>query len=547
MRKTGDFRFLSFTAKSLIARLGSLCLLLLLIPFAAAQYVAPYVIVQGSLSTAGGVGAQNATITFNPSQVFFVAGTSVVVSETQCATDASGSVVGIGNPLTGVRVSPQYAGTLPAGNYYIKFSWYDQFSAQTVTSPEVAVQLTAAGELHILPPVGNGPPSATGMNVYIGTAPGQETYQGQTTSTTAEFLQATPLTTGTALPIANNTSCRVVANDAGWPTGTGYQVSLVDASGNTLFAYPEMWQFLGPGSTYNLSQGIPYYHGQVTYPVPILTIPYNHNMQSISGPLSMGQPGGPGYSIVNLSQLGVGTAIPAWGVDVEGTGLLGQVNAATGYLYAGQAPNNHVLLGNGTAYVDSATIPYSILSDAPILRYQTVINGSHATDAVTQRQYLAVGPGTGLVASDAVGVGTQVFRTVLNVNAIGGSASTSNDPYVVVTAGGGTAGNCMQWDSTIGGAADAGHPCAVYYPFTGTSGYQIFPSGIIFEWGQTVSFDTGPISQTLPMAFPHACFVGFAIDNTTNGRIYTAACSGTTALTIHNNGSSTGNWFAIGW
>ena len=41
------------------------------------------------------------------------------------------------------------------------------------------------------------------------------------------------------------------------------------------------------------------------------------------------------------------------------------INATTGYQIGGAAASNHVLLGNGTDYVDSATIPYSIISGAP--------------------------------------------------------------------------------------------------------------------------------------------------------------------------------------
>lgn len=290
-----------------------LCLLVAGAGVARAQYVSPYVAVHGTLTTSSGLAAQNATLTFSPSQVMFVSGTSLIVQESQCGTDTNGSVVGIGNPVTGPRVSAQNTGTLTHGNYYVRFTWYDQFGIQTLASPEVAVQLTHTGEIQVLPPVGTGPPQAKGLDIYIGTTPGGETYQGQTTSLTAQYTQATDLsTTGNASPIRNLTVCRVVANDAGFPTGTGYNVSLLDASGNTLFAYPEMWQFFGPGSTYNLSSGIPYYHGEVTYPIPILTIPFNHNPQSISGALSLS-----GYNLYSVGAIGVGTATPAWGIDVE--------------------------------------------------------------------------------------------------------------------------------------------------------------------------------------------------------------------------------------
>lgn len=411
---------------------------------ASAQYVSPYVIVQGSLSTSSGLPAKNATLSFAPSQTAFVAGTSVVVSQGQCSTDSTGQVVGVPNPAGAPRVSAEYVGTLPAGTYYVEYTWYDEFGGQTLPSVEVAQTLTGAGELQVLPPIGAGPPTATGMYVYIGSTPGGETFQGETTSLTAQFTRAAPLgqsvggitigsggefdlcpaaftfsggygagaqaqpvctagggnytitgvtgflggygyvsapavgTTGVPSvapvltasliaspvpPIRNLTSCRVVANDAEFPTGTGYTVSLVDASGNTLFSYPEMWQFFGPGSAYNLSQGIPYYHGQVTYPIPILTIPYNHNPQSISGPLSLS-----GYNLTGVGALGVGTALPAWGVDVEGSGLdadinaAGTINSGQGFTYGLNAPSNHILLGNGTAYVDSATLPCTAIS-----------------------------------------------------------------------------------------------------------------------------------------------------------------------------------------
>jgi len=440
-----------------------------------AQYVPPYVILQGSLSSASGLPAKNATLTFTPSQVFFVAGTSLVVSSAQCGTDTNGSVVGIGNPVLGPRVTAQFTGTLTPGNYYVQFTWYDQFGNQTLPSPEVAVQLTSTGELQILPPVGTGPPQATGMNVYIGTASGMETYQGQTTSTTAQFTQAVPLVTGAAVPTQNLTPCRVIANDSGFPTGTGYTVSLVDASGNTLFSYPEMWQFYGAGSTYNLSQGIPYYHGQVTYPIPVLTIPYNHNPQSISGPLSLS-----GYNLYNVGAIGVGTALPAWGVDVEGTGLDALINAAGGYLVNGTAgPSGDCLGSDGTAY------------DKPIACssqfYQTIqFNGASVAQAPIIN-----------------------FLTPLTVTSVTGKtnigiATTGSETEVVTAAGAGSVGAYSVWDWFGGITASApvtSRTCS------GTSCYQIGPDGTITEGGTIADVSSGCAGNdrcTVAVTFPHA-------------------------------------------
>lgn len=445
-------RALTIRGKKWAARL-LLALGVCLCPLARAQYVAPYINLQGTLTTASGIPAVNATLTLTPSQVMFVSGTSMVVSQAECSTDASGNVVGIGNPRTGATVSGQYTGTLPPGNYYVQYTWYDQLGNQTLPSPEVPHQVTNTGELQITPPPGSGPPQATGMDVYIGVFPGGEIYQGQTTNTTATFTQSVPLaTTGATVPTLNNTPCRVFANDAAWPTGTGYQVSLTDASGNTLFSYPELWQFFGPGSTYNLSNGIPYYHGQVTYPVPVLTVPYNHNAQSISGPISLGVPGGAMYPLTGVLKIGVGTQTPAWGVDLEGAGLLGAVNAKTGYLINGGAGTANQCLASDGSYFDMA-----VNCNLGTTYYQTILTSGTAQ---TQRPSIGVGVGTGLTASD----NTSPAETLLKLNT---GANLTSDPYATITAlqTGGTAGDCATWDGS-GGVGDAGFPCYKNTPTT---------------------------------------------------------------------------------
>lgn len=538
------------------ARPASLILFFVVISaLARAQFVSPYVVLQGPLTSASGLPAQNATLTLSPSQVCFVPGSAVVVKEAQCGTDTNGNVVGIGNP--GVpRVSAQYVGTLPAGNYYIKFAWYDQYGIQTLPSVEVAQQLTGAGELQILPPAGTGPPQAVGMDIYIGSSPGTETFQGQTSTLTAQFTQSTPLgqsltgvtityggqfaicpaaftftggggtgasgipvcsgfpgmyaiggitgftpgygytslptvsTTGTpvipptlaaagltasaAPPIMNLTACRVVANDACFPTGTGYNASLLDSSGNTLFSYPEMWQFYGPGSTYNLSQGIPYYHGQVTYPIPILTIPYNHNPQSISGSLSL-----TGYNLYNVGAVGVGTALPAWGVDVEGAGLDADINAAGGYLVNGAAGTvGQGLCSNGTTLSQFC----NFLTSATAYYQKVAVSGS----AAVQEPELNLIPGTSttITCADNPGVATNCTITASGsiapnpgtptiswASGAGGTlASGSNDGAGEVTVSTGTSGGGALFTLTFGGTYS--HPmwCVISYSWSNTTG-----------------------------------------------------------------------------
>lgn len=517
-----------------------------------AQYVSPYVTLQGTLSTSSGIPAANATLTFSPSQVFFVAGQSVVVSESQCGTDVNGTVVGVGNPVTGPRVSIQYVGSLPSGNYYVEFGWYDQFGVQTLLSPEVSAQLTGTGELQILPPIGTGPPQAVGMAVYIGATPGGETLQGTTVGLSAQFTQAAPLAMGTAPPIRNLTACRVVANDAAFPTGTGYTVSLVDASGNSLFSYAELWQFFGPGSTYNLSQGIPYYHGQVTYPIPLLTIPFNHNPQSISGALSLS-----GYNLYNVGAIGVGTATPAWGLDVEGAGLNSIVNAKGGYLVNGVGGTLGQCLTAGAS--GNFDTPGNCVSTLPVLFYQGVLwPGKTIADLLTQETYLAVG--NGLTAASFAPLGSDLSRTAINVN--GTQSNWTTDPFVVGSAGPGTPGNCATWDA-VGGIGSSGAPCptAGFTSGNNANGYWVKdPLGHLHQWGHVAGESTGACTTiTFPTAFATVASIvpsatdDFAVGSNIQHSIAVNAahgCVGITVTAMQDWVSSSGNgvwWTADGY
>lgn len=417
-----------------------------------AQYTAPYVGITGTFGSANGMPASNYGITLEPTQVMYVGGTSVVVANANCGTDVNGTVVGTLNPVTPPVVSPAYSsGSVPIGNYYVEVTWYDAFNHQTLPSPEVQVQLTTAGSIVVSPPVAGAPLSAVGMDVYIGTSSGAETYQGQVTNPAGTYTQATAITTGAALPTFNATVCVVVANDAAWPIA-GYMFNLTTPAGNNVPGFPQQVQFVGPGSAFNVSNGLPAFNGRVTYPVPILSLPYNHNAQSISGPLSMS-----GYNLYNVGAVGVGTAVPAYGVDVEGSGVQAAINANQGYLVNGGGGGAGQCLGSDGTYYDVAI---ACITTLPTAYYQTVLNGSTTGSAVTQRGYLAVGSGTGLAAVDTLGVGSQVSRTVLDVNAYPTSSTIATDPYVVMTATGGSAGQFACWDATTGGLSGSSSPCS---------------------------------------------------------------------------------------
>lgn len=507
------------------------------------------VILTGNLRSANGLPSSNSLITLTPSQAGFIAGCGVNLPVTNtCATSTDGAVVGIQNPLTATIDTTSGGGTLPAGTYYTTYTFYEAvgtFSVivETLPAPETVITLSATGSLVVNPPSSGIPASALGMRVYIGTSSGGETLQGLTVGS-ASFGQSTPLGSGNPLPTVNNTQCAVTANDTIWPTGTGYIVTMVDSSGNGIPGFPMQWQLMGPGSTINLSNGLPYYHGVVTYPVPVLTAPQNHGLQSISGPLSL-----TGYNLINVGKIGVGTSTPGWPIDVEN----GLINTNAGYLVGGTGGTTGQCLGSdGTAF----DVPINCVTSGAAPSYQFITNTGFAAGAVTQRPYIGVGTGTGLVAADVVGIGGQVGRSELQINATTGLSLIGSDPFVVNSAGAGASNDCAKWDS-IGGLTSSGGPCASGTSSAVLNGYLIIPATpnpIYEEWGTTSTLAANtPVVVSFPLAFPHACLQVIAGDNgprvsSGNGSPLAASCTSSTTFTINMEASGeTGSFFAVGW
>lgn len=507
------------------------------------------VILTGNLRSANGLPSSNSILTLTPSQAGFIAGCGVnLPTANTCATSTDGAVVGIQNPLTATIDTNSGTGTLPAGTYYTTYTFYEAVGAfsvivETLPGPETVVTLSATGSIVVNPPSSGIPASALGMRVYIGSSSGGEALQGLTTGS-ASFVQSTALGSGNPLPTVNNTQCAIVANDTIWPTGTGYIVTMVDSSGNGIPGFPMQWQLMGAGTTINLSNGLPYYHGVVTYPVPVLTTPQNHGLQSISGPLSL-----TGYNLINAGKVGVGTSTPGWPVDVEN----GLINTNAGYLVDGAAgTTGQCLASDGTAF----DTPVNCVTSLSSVFYQTALNGTTVGSALTQRNYFAAGLGTGLVASDVAASGPDVARTQIAINATTGPSNVSTDPFVVNSAGAGTSNNCAKWDA-IGGLTDAGSPCASGTSSAVLNGYLIIPAApnpIYEQWGTTSTLAANtPVVVSFPIAFPHACLQVIAGDNgprvtSGNGSPLAASCTSSTTFTINMESSGeTGSFFAVGW
>jgi hypothetical protein len=400
-----------------------------------------------------------------------VTGTETYQGQTLTTTAQYTQAVPLGSSVTGIVIT---AGGL-----------FASCPTSYVFTGGLGIGGTAATGTPVCTPSGadfvlSGVTGLTGGNGYVAAPVVTTNLTPITSPTLTATLSLTP-----APPTTNQTACRVVCNDAGWPTGTGYNVSLVDASGNALFNYPEMWQFLGPGSVFNLSNGIPYYHGQVTYPVPVLTVPYNHNVQSISSPLSLGVPGNY-YPLYGVQALGVDTDTPAWGVDVEGSGLLGEINANGGYLVNGIAPPVNTCLGStdGVAF----DVAVNCVTSLSAVYYQTLdANGTPFTQRPVMNfsQYFTL--------TDSA---SPAQTTVAPV-------TTGTESKLVTASSAWTPGNCAQWDAS-GGIGQASFPCGITGFTSGStaSGYWIKDTlGHIHEWGHLASEGTSCNAITFPLAF----------------------------------------------
>jgi hypothetical protein len=191
-------------------------------------------------------------------------------------------------------------------------------------------------------------------------------------------------------------------------------------------------------------------------------------------------------------------------------------NATNGFQFNGTATTNHVLLGNGTNYVDSATIPYSVISGGGPFAGSGVPCATSTTVSTvcTSPQIVAA-----LNSSPSTVLATVLLPTTGTPGTYISPVSITTDAYGRVTAA-----------VSGGGTTPVSRTC-------GANGcYKIFADGTIEEWGTVTAPTAGGSVQTATITYPYA-FASLPIltitanngpDGTNNDAMTTYATGGST-------------------
>jgi hypothetical protein len=130
------------------------------------------------------------------------------------------------NPINGPTVTQLgTGGTVPAGTYYVKYTWVTATGETIPCAQEPTVTTTGSTSTITvsLPGLPNSPVTITGANVYIGiTVAGTESFQGYA-AIGSSFVLTTPITQGKPLPSYNTTSYTDITTSAlGLPDGSEF-------------------------------------------------------------------------------------------------------------------------------------------------------------------------------------------------------------------------------------------------------------------------------------------------------------------------------------
>jgi hypothetical protein len=209
------------------------------------------------------------------------------------------------------------------------------------------------------------------------------------------------------------------------------------------------------------------------------------------------------------------------------------------------------------AALGAAFVLLAVLLFAPIVKVKGATPTNLFSVLITQSEIEstpigASSPSTGAFTS--LNASTGAFGSLSSnggtLNGTIGTTTPNLGSFTSVLSSSLTPGNCVQ-AATAGLLVTTTSPCLASPTFTGSSGFQVLPSGLILEWGETTNFDTGPMTVSFPLQFPHACLMPPQLtdnsDVSTTSRIWLSGNCTVTGFTARNDGTGQAHWFAIGF
>lgn len=195
--------------------------------------------------------------------------------------------------------------------------------------------------------------------------------------------------------------------------------------------------------------------------------------------------------------------------SITGTPISGNAGSFTTLQLNNAGPSNHILTGNGTSYVDSTNITSVTIASS-------TINGSTINTPTISNPAITGGTiGSATLNGNLITAGTMSNVVIGNSSISGGTGDFTS----LKLNGGAANGNVLVGNGTsfVPGPV----PGAGASSFATPNGYATMPGGLIIEWVQGVQQGDGSGPQpaqtlTFPLAFPHA-FLGASCSAYTTG------------------------------
>lgn len=379
--------------------------------------------VTGTIKTPGGIGVSNGTLTFALSQSGIVAGSfAVTASPASCYTSTDGSIVGLPNPVVAPAASAVGGGTIGAGTYYIKITYYGS-GVETLASPPYTLLTVGTGSIQVVGPTLQ-PTGATGYKIYAGTTQGAEKLQSTVTGfATTTF---TSLLTATALPASNNSVCAVQFNDTIIPAYTYYRTQLVNVNGGQISGFPQNWYLSGASVDVSNVYPVASVTNLTRFPTPLIQNPSASAQQSVNSPVTLN-----GYALTagslllpnNLSPAACSTGRTVIWTDNTGTakacenggGTVNLLGGTNGWVDAGNTVHTTTLTDMVIAGLASSDLAGSASGNGSIAGKYFVYGIDAATNAHVASLGILSGTSEAVIASGVSGSQATGYPLIIKI------------------------------------------------------------------------------------------------------------------------------------